>query len=191
MFSSLFLRNVGALLNSRYYPLVNPELDVRYRLPLKDLKKLRVLNVGIGSGYSALARQLPFIGFGDLTMIDVYQPYIDDAKMKTWDADEVHFILSDVRDFDVSQFDIVLMFDVLEHLPKEDSLAVLSKIKGKAVVFGPLEKVYRENTFEVSSQDHLSIWTEEDFKELGFKTELLKNFHREGNEIFDALWAIK
>jgi ubiquinone/menaquinone biosynthesis C-methylase UbiE len=184
-------RTLGAMLNSRFYPMVNPEIDIRYRLPRKDLHKLSVLNVGVGSGYSGLARQLPFIGFGSLTMIDVHQPYLDMAELKTWDAGVVKFIKADVRDFDVTGYDIVMMFDVLEHLPKEESIAIMKKITGKQVIFGPLEPSFRKNDFGVESQDHLSLWTEQDFIDLGYKTEILPSFHHEGDLFFDATWALK
>jgi 2-polyprenyl-3-methyl-5-hydroxy-6-metoxy-1,4-benzoquinol methylase len=180
-----------SLLLSRYYPMVNPHIDVRYRLPRKELSKMRVLNVGVGDGFSGLARQLPFIEFGSLTMIDVHQPYLDHAEMKTWDAREIKFVNADVRDYPVEDFDLVLTFDVLEHITKEEAVAVMQRIKGKHVIFGPLETSYRHNHFEVESQDHKSLWTEEDFIDLGYKTEVLKDFHREEDEIFDALWALK
>lgn len=186
-----FFRSISALANSRYYPLVNPEIDIRYRLPRKNLHKLKVLNVGVGSGYSGLARQLPFLNFGSLTMIDVHQQYLDDAQLKTWDAGEVKFIRSDVRDFDVSGYDLVLMFDVLEHLPKDDALAVMAKIKCPQVIFGPLEPSFRKNDFGVESQDHLSLWTADDFVMHGYRVEELENFHREGDQFFSAVWAIK
>ena len=180
-----------SLLLSRYYPLVMPNIDLRYRLPRKELSKMRVLNVGVGSGESSLARQLPFINFGSLTMIDVHQPYLDNAKMKNWDAGEISFVNADIRDYPVEDFDLVLTFDILEHITKEEAVAVMNRIKGKHVVFGPLEEHYRKNTFDVESQDHKSLWTEQDFKNLGYQTEVLKNFHREGDDIFDALWALK
>jgi len=186
-----FFQMMCALLNSRYYPLVNPWIDVRYRLPRKNISKMRVLNVGVGDGYSGLARQLPFIKFGSLTMIDVHDPYLESAKAKIWDAKEIAFVKADVREYPISDFDVVMMFDVLEHLTKSDALTILGRIRGHAVVFIPLEKEYRANVYEVKSQDHLSIWTEEDFIKLGFKTEVLKNFHKEDDRVFDALWAIK
>jgi 2-polyprenyl-3-methyl-5-hydroxy-6-metoxy-1,4-benzoquinol methylase len=186
-----FLQMMYALLNSRYYPLVNPWIDLRYRLPRKNIVKSRVLNVGVGDGNSGVARQLPFIPFKSLTMIDVHEPYLKNAKARFWDAKEVSFVKADVRDYPVSDFDIVMMFDVLEHLTKADSLSVLSRIRGTAVVFIPLEKEYRKNVYEVESQDHLSMWTEQDFIDLGFKTEVLHNFHKEDDRVFDALWAIR
>ena len=173
------------------YPFVTPEIDLRRRLPKSLLTKLTVLNIGTGSGDSGLARQLPYLPFFRLDFIDVHQPYLDNAAKKKYASKISHFIKADARQFDTSIYDLVLMFDVLEHLPKEDSLRIMEKIKSKQIVFIPLEERYRENSFGVKSQDHLSFWTEEDFIKLGYQTERLFAFHREDGDIFDALWAIK
>ena len=177
--------------NSIYYPLVPNNIDLRNRLPHKGIEKLKVLNVGVGSGDSGLARQLPYFDFFLLHHIDVHQPYLDAARLRTWATDNIKFILADIRNFDTSLYNYVLMFDILEHLPKADSLAVMDKIKCHQVIFIPLEKEFRPNVFGAKSQDHLSLWTERDFIHLGYKTEVLKYFHKEGQNIFDALWAVK
>ncbi|MCX6743530.1 MAG: class I SAM-dependent methyltransferase [Candidatus Parcubacteria bacterium] len=173
------------------YPFVTPEIDLRLRLPKSGLSKLTVLNIGVGSGDSGLARQLPYLPFFLLDFIDVHQPYLDNASKKKYASKICHFIKADARQFDTSIYDLVLMFDVLEHLPKEDSLRIMEKIKSKQIIFIPLEERYRENSFGVKSQDHLSFWTEDDFIKLGYQTERLFAFHREGDDIFDALWAVK
>lgn len=177
--------------NNEYYPFIPDEIDLRNRLPRKDLDKLKVLNVGVGSCSSGLGRQLPFLNFKQLDNIDVHQPYLDAAQTRVWDAGVINFIKADIRNFDTKIYDWVLMFDVLEHLPKEDSIKVLDKIKCKQLIFIPLEKEFRKNVFGAKSQDHLSLWTEEDFKSRGYKTGVLKNFHKEGDNFFDALWAVK
>ena len=173
------------------YPFVTPEIDLRLKLQNKNLKKLRVLNVGVGSGESGLARQLPYLPFFRLDLIDVHQPYLDKAIKRDWAAKHVNFINADIRKYDTSIYDVVLMFDVLEHLPKEDSLAVMKKIKAHQIIFIPLEEHYRKNTFDAVSQDHLSLWEESDFIQRGYCTDRLFSFHREENDIFDALWATK
>ena len=180
-----------ALLNSRYYPLVNPSIDLRLRLPRKKIEEMHALNIGIGDGNSGIARQIPFIPFKSLTMIDIHEPYIKNAKARFYDAKKVRFYNADMREYPVENYEIVMLFDVLEHLKKEESLKVLSRIKGKTIVFIPLETEYRKNIYDLKSQDHLSMWTEEDFIKLGFKTERLVNFHHEDGKTFDALWAIK
>jgi len=174
-----------------YYPFVPDEVDLRKRLPRKGLNKLTVLNVGVGTGSSALARQLPFFNFKWLVNIDTHQPYLDAAKTVEYDAELVSFLNRDIRNYSTDSFDWVLMFDVLEHLLKEDSLKVLDDIECRQLIFIPLEEEFRENSFGVASQEHLSFWTEQDFKDRGYRTQVLSNFHKEGNRIFDALWAVK
>ena len=174
-----------------YYPPISPMIDLRMRLPRKNINKLTVLNVGVGEGNSGLALQLPYFDFFRLDCIDVFQGYLDNARARTWAAQTVNFINADVRNFGTSIYDIVLMFDVLEHLPKKDSLAVIDSIKCNQVIFIPLENEYRENRFGVKSQDHLSFWTEADFKERGYKTQVLQGFHHDKNITWPALWAIK
>ena len=173
------------------YPLVMPEIDLRARLPMNHLKKMRVLNVGAGSGYSGLARQLPFLPFKELDHCDIENIYLDAARAKQWRAKKVIFINQDIRKMAFQNYDLILMFDVLEHLPKEDSLAVLKKIICPHLIFIPLEEEFRANIYEAKSQDHLSLWTKKEFDDLGYRTEELPFFHNEDGRRFSALWAHK
>lgn len=173
------------------YPTVHPTIDLRTRLG--DLTGKRVLNIGIGSGESGLAIQLPAYPFEKLDHIEVHQPYIEKARTKFWVAKEVNFHLGDAREFPVENYDLVLAFDVLEHLTKEDALALIARCPNMAV-FIPLEPrpmCHREGVDDIASQDHLSIWTEQEFKDLGFQTEVLYGFHHEGGEVYPAMWAMR
>ena len=185
------MQSLFSFKNPEYYPDVPNEIDLRVRLPRRGLNKLKVLNVGVGSGYSGLARQLPFLPFKWLVHIDTHQPYLDAAKTEQWDAELVSFLNRDICNYSTDAYDWVLMFDVLEHLSKQDALKVLADIECHQLIFIPLEEVFRENTFGVKEQDHLSFWTEEDFKKLGYKTEVLVDFHKEDGRVFPALWAVK
>jgi len=188
---SNFFQRILGLDYPAYYPLVPDEIDLRKRLPRRGLNKLTVLNVGVGTGSSGLARQLPFLRFKWLVHIDVHQPYLDAAQTVKYDAEFVSFLNRDIRDYNTSSYDWVFMFDILEHLPKEGALKVLDRIKCRQLIFIPLEEEFRENPFGVQSQEHQSFWTEEDFKSRGYKTQVLRGFHKEGDKIFDALWAVK
>ena len=154
---------------------------------------MKVLNIGVGDMGSGLAVQLPHIRFDRLEMHDVHIPYLENAMYMKWLAREMTFEVKDARsEYDWKKWDLVMIFDVLEHLEKEESTRIVKEIQKagvKLLVFIPLEKHFRPNSFGVESQDHLSLWTERDFKDLGMKTEVLKDFHREGPEVFDALWA--
>ena len=175
------------------YPKIMQSIDLRYRLPMGNLHKMKVLNVGVGDMNSGIARQLPFLKFGYLHHIDVFQPYLDNAYKTPWRSNYVSFEKIDLRAVDnFDDYDLIMIFDVLEHLKKEESIAVISKIKKPLLIFGPLEKEFRPNIYNTEWQDHLSLWTEQDFIDLGFKTEVLPLFHIGTNNVrFDAIWAQK
>jgi hypothetical protein len=87
---------------------------------------------------------------------------------------------------DFKDFGIVFLFDVIEHLEKKDALKALDRIirSGTHVLgFAPIEVEPMKDGKD--GYDHLSTWTEEEFIDLGFGTELLPNFHGGGK---DAVW---
>ena len=176
------------------YPWVPRSIDLRLRLPMLKLKDLKVLSVGVGDMSSGLARQLHWLNFGKLDFIDIHKPYLENGAKAEWIA-PVGFKEESLADCEFEGYDIVMVFDVFEHLVKEESIRIIEKIKKmgiKLIVFGPLELKYRDNDFGAESQDHLSLWDENDFKKLGFATELLKNFYDDGgkNQNWAAIWAI-
>lgn len=172
------------------YPAVHPSIDLRKRLG--NLDGLKVLNIGIGPGDSGLAIQLPALPFEQIDHVEIHQPYIDQAKQKFWVAKKVNYHLADAREFPVENYDLVLAFDVLEHMPKEDALKLIARCP-RMVIFGPLENSLQNDRegvdMSVDSQAHLSLWTERDFVDLGFQTEVLPGFHREHGEEWPAVWA--
>lgn len=179
------------------YPNVHPCYDLRPRLG--DLTGLRVLNIGLGSGDSGLGKQLPALPFQRLDNVEIHQPYIDRAKTRFYVAKEVTFYCGDVRRFPVEDYDLILCFDVLEHVPLEDAYALIERIRksgARFVVFGPLENSLQNNREglgledDIEPQQHVSLWTEKMFTDLGFKTEVLPGFHREHGEEWPAIWAI-
>jgi len=171
------------------YPAVHPLIDLRPRLG--DLAGKKVLNIGIGRGDSGLGRQLPALHFERIDHVEVHEPYIEAARQQFWVAKQVNFHCADVRQFPVEDYDLVLAFDVLEHLPKQDSLDLLARCP-HILVYGPLEhelQNQREGVDDIPSQDHLSLWTEQDFIDLGFETQRLPGFHQERGLEWDSLWA--
>ena len=174
---------------SAQYPDVPDVIDLRKRVTPNGK---RALNVGVGPGDSWLAQQLPHMPFSHLDHIDVHKPYLDKAAEIPWAAENVGFIHKDITEFDVDgQYDIMLMFDVIEHLPKDKALEVLKSPVDK-LIFVPLEDTdsLRVNRTGVESQDHVSCWTEEEIRGLGFETETITGFmHRKDGKVTDALWA--
>lgn len=175
------------------YPWIPDFIDLRLKLPVRDLHKMRVLNIGVGDMTSGLARQLPHLRFKDLELIDVHKPYMTHALGLNWLAKHIGMEVKGAEKVtNFKDYDLVMIFDVLEHLEKAESIRIVKDIMSsgaKLLIFGPLELQFRKNFHGVESQDHKSLWTEQDFKDLGLKTELLKNFHQEGDNRFDAVWA--
>lgn len=173
------------------YPVMPYVLDLRYRINFDRAKKLNAVSVGIGVGNSGLAVQLPHIPFKRLDFVDVYKPYLERGAVRHYEAKNVRFCHGDARDFDFSNYDLVMMFDVLEHMPKDDSLAIMERVRCEQLIFIPLENEFRANNFEAEAQDHLSFWTQNDFKIRQYETEILYSFHHDEKNIWDALFAWK
>jgi hypothetical protein len=186
----------ASLVLSQYgFPKVNPVIDLRRKFEEMGIfyQDISVLNIGIGEGNSGIARQLPYFYFDKLTHVEVHKPYIEADRKRHYNTYVEHVHKDAYKFNDYDGYNLILAFDVLEHLTKDKSIKVIDRMKksgSRILIFGPLEEEPRENKFGVGSQDHLSFWTEQDFKDLGFKTTVLKDFHREDGKMWDAIWAV-
>lgn len=90
---------------------------------LKNLPKTsHILDVGAGSGcYGEM-----FSGkFTKIDALEIFPNYIDMFDLhKKYDK----VIIGDIREFDYSNYDFIIMGDVLEHLAKEDAQDIIDKI---------------------------------------------------------------
>jgi hypothetical protein len=174
------------------YPEVQPSYDLRLKLVPEYLT---VLNVGIGKIIpSLLARQLPLLPFKRLDHLECYEPYIDLAKTFEWACKDVRYILGNAEEFTgYADYDLVLLFDVLEHMKKEEGIRILERCP-HALVFGPVDTMISEAHEENPEGDpharHISLWEPADFG-IGWEVEVLKDFHDFGWRKMDALWAMK
>ena len=163
---------------------INPNFLINKRLVIEP--RSTALNLGCGAYVSDIAKQLKEIEFKTLYSVDIWPEYL--KKIGAVKALEHIPVAADVRDFVTmltQPVDYAFLFDILEHLPKEQGINLLSELKTKAktiLAFTPIEpegfhrkNVEPENIF----QDHVSYWGEEDFSQLGFKNEVIKNCHDE------------
>lgn len=87
----------------------------------------KILDVGPGIGtYSTLLK--PF-GYA-IDCIEIYEGYIDAYDLK---SKYKNCIIGNIVEFDVSDYDFVILGDVLEHLTVDDANLVLSKCKNSLV----------------------------------------------------------
>jgi predicted TPR repeat methyltransferase len=92
--------------------------------------------------------------------------------------------LADIRDFDkyVDDYDAIFLFDVIEHLEKNDGLTLLKKaIDKKAFIAIATPSKFSNSVQEIFTDfephKHKSVWAIKDLQSLGFKIWL---FSREG-----------
>jgi hypothetical protein len=164
------------------YPDVYPLIDMRKKIKSYGLG-LKVLNVGVGpkGGESELARQLPFFSFKQLDILDISKSYIVAAETMAWNSENMNFIHGDILSFDkLNDYDLILLLDILEYLPKEAAMKLLDSRPDK-IIFVPLSQV---------SPNHISLWTEQEFMSRGFRTELVEGYHH-GDFVCDSIWATK
>jgi hypothetical protein len=126
----------------------------------------KVLDIGAGPGKWSILRE--HVGVCDA--IEVWQPYIDRFKLKTL-YDSVKCIdLKNVLDF--TEYDVLVLGDVLEHLKHKDAVEVCKRIKEQGVraylsipislcIHGP----HDGNPYEA----HLYQWKHEELVALGWE----------------------
>ena len=137
-----------------------------------------VLDLGIGFGMNgAGVRNWLDLGIEPfkttLVGVEVFENYWN----ATWDLyDKVH--IDDIRSFlglcieMGHKFDTIIMTDVIEHFTKEEGLKVLEMMKEvcniSCIVSTPAIWIEQGTTYGNEHETHRSLWTVEDFTELGF-----------------------
>ena len=153
----------------------------------KELRKCKsVLDLGCGER-SPLRHIKNNPKFNNLYSVgvDIFSPYI----MKNLEKDKIHskYLNQNIFDIDFPEksFDCAIMFDVIEHFKRQnflDFLPKLEKIAKKIIIITPNGFVEQEAYDGNPYQEHLSGWTEKDFKSLGFKC-----FGLSGLKIFENI----
>jgi autotransporter strand-loop-strand O-heptosyltransferase len=82
----------------------------------------RILDVGPGIGtYSELLRSLGY----RIDAVEIYEPYIEKYGLRA-KYDNVY--VGDITTFDTSDYDFIIMGDVLEHIPTDDAVKLIRNI---------------------------------------------------------------
>ena len=133
-----------------------------------------VLDLGIGFGMNgAGVRNWLDLGVEPfktkLVGVEVFENYWN----ATWDLyDKVH--ITDIVSYLAAcdKFDTIIMTDVIEHFTKEEGVKVLEMMKEvcnvSCIVSTPAIWIEQGAAYGNEHETHRSIWTIEDFKEVGF-----------------------
>ena len=139
------------------------------------------------------------------TGIDIFISYFQDFQ----GGPETHCICADIRDWTPRQrdqaFDLVLLIDVIEHLPHEDGerlLPEILRIAAKRVILYTPEGMMDQTAEDAAqsihevhgvpamlnrAQEHLSGWTRVELETFGFEVEVMPKPYR-GHKILYAKW---
>ena len=130
-------------------------------------------DIGMGYGNIGMMAQhiIPEL---ELNGVEVFVPYLIDIQSHAKRYKRI--LVSDIRDcFDkLWQVDMVVAFDVIEHLPKADGVVVIDYLKSIAkmglLVALPIVNYPQGPMYGNEAERHLAQWTVEEMEELGGKT---------------------
>ncbi|MGP4114655.1 class I SAM-dependent methyltransferase [Streptomyces sp. 4N509B] len=124
-----------------------------------------VIDVGPGEGiYSMLMR--PLTPSARWECVEVWGPYVARFNLKE-KYDAVH--VADVRGFDFPPGAVVLLGDVVEHLPEPDGRRLLTELRARAdhlMVSVPIVTLHQGTVHGNPHEAHLTHWTWEAMDEV-------------------------
>lgn len=148
-------------------------------LAVEQAPHRRVLDVGPGHGKaSVLLREYlsdppdvidaveawePYVGrFG---LGDLYdRVYVGDVTATTWDLGGTVVGAQDT----LLRYDLVLMGDVIEHIPHEPAMALLRRIPGAVVICTPVDYFHNDPLgIHPHTEQHVSHWTSAEWDSVG------------------------
>jgi trans-aconitate 2-methyltransferase len=113
------------LLNDRHFVLY----EKLKGLGVKPHNSILELGCGIGVITSLMSTLVPQ---GSITACDISERSIEIAKKNVIDQKNIKFIASDIQSLALQgqKFDLITLFDVLEHIPEEDHQKIFNVISG-------------------------------------------------------------
>lgn len=155
---------------------------------------LKALDIGTGYGETGLFIRAHTFRNGrvDLTGVEPYRPYYEfQLGLGIYD----YMIHGEGQDlpFGNNQFDLTIAQQVIEHLTPDEGLEMILEMKrvtrGRIILATP-NGFYKGRAIDDNPLNlHRSVWTMQDFKDLGFNVELVtKNINSRALIWFAKAW---
>jgi len=136
----------------------------------KNLKSCNTI-LELGAGMRSYIRQIS--GEKTITAFNIHEPTLKSASEKGVYKD---YIQGDVRKintfFNPGSYDAVVAFDLIEHLEKKEGIHLIENMvliaRRKVIIYTPNGFLYQAPTNDNLHQEHLSGWSYEEMKNLGF-----------------------
>jgi phospholipid N-methyltransferase len=133
------------------------KLEIRDHIVDNFPNSTRILDVGPGSGsYGRLLKQ----HYPQLDAVEIFPHYIDQFNLQEFYR---NIYIGDILDFDVTNYDYIILGDVLEHIPVDKAISLMYKFYNagkKVLVAVPYKFIQGEefgNIYETHHQDDLTI----------------------------------
>ncbi len=136
----------------------------------KELADCRsCLDVGCGN-----RSFIPLLEFEHTVGVEYYGPALEDARKAGTHNGFCHADVKDIKNhFSEKQFDCCVALDVIEHLTKEDGFNLIKDMeriaRKKILLFTPNGFLPQTSLYDNDLQEHLSGWSADEMKALGFK----------------------
>ncbi len=106
----------------------NPENRPWILSKILEINPETILDIGPGQGtYSDLIKDAPISPIID--GVEVWEPYVEEYNLL---SKYNKITIKDVREYDNFSYDLVIFGDILEHMTKEDAIAVWEKASNQA-----------------------------------------------------------
>lgn len=132
---------------------------------LNDVGRERKV-IEIGPGHGSLLELLRQEGFVDIAGFDVCDAFVDKLRAKGFSIELGKSAVDYLKCYTDGQVEVVLLVDVLEHLPMDEVLLLLSETRrvlapnGRVIIQCPNSSgLFGMNTF-VADPTHLTLWNE-------------------------------
>ena len=156
-------------------------------------KAKSILDIGIGFGkYGFLAREYTDVCARNyksetwkvrIDGIEIFPEYITPLHMLIYD----NVYVGSAKDMlaKVDNYDLIMFFDVIEHMNKADGLVVLNLIKQKskqALVSTPMKMAKQGKLYGNEHERHVQQWTKKDLEAFGTVIEI--KYGKKGRGIY-------
>ena len=159
----------------------------------------KVVDLGAGKRDSPISEQMKQLECEWLISLEAFDPYLEFLLHGGHKA-KLHDVIK--HKIETYRFpkdtDVVVMIDVIEHLTKEDALALLARAMEvdslrSIILFTVVGDTVGYSNHDMGNelQEHKSAWSAEEFEDLGFEVTVYDDFHTHVKDVpVSAMWAI-